>query len=244
MDSRQNSGGSAGASGSAAGEARGSPAARVIAVEDLAGPAGKLEALLNEGAAQARCAALVCHPHPSFGGTMHNKVVYRAMKSFHSFGLPVLRFNFRGAGLSQGAHDGGVGEVEDVRAALDWIERSLRLPVLFAGFSFGSYVGLRACCGEARVKAAAALGLPARAAGRDYDFAFLAACSQPKLFLSGDRDQFSSREALEAAARAAAPPSECVLIAGADHFFHGHLERMQAALEDWIGRRLQALAET
>lgn len=230
-------------SSESSGRADAASAARVIGVEDLQGPAGRLEALLNEGAAEARCAALVCHPHPSFGGTMHNKVVYRAMKSFHGFGLPVLRFNFRGAGLSEGAHDGGVGEVEDVRAALDWIERRLRLPVLFAGFSFGAYVGLRACCSQPRVMAAAALGLPARAPGRDYDLGFLAACRLPKLFLSGDQDEFAPREALEAAARAAAPPSECVLIAGADHFFGGHLERMQEALEDWIGRRLQSLAE-
>ena len=90
-------------------------------VDDLRGPAGRIEALLNLGEQDAPYAALVCHPHPLFGGTMHNKVVYHAMKYLQSFGLPVLRFNFRGAGLSEGTHDNGRGEVDDVRAALDWL---------------------------------------------------------------------------------------------------------------------------
>ncbi len=112
-----------------------------------------------------RYAAVVCHPHPLFGGTMHNKVVYHAMKTFQGYGLPVLRFNFRGAGLSEGAHDNGHGEVDDVRAALDWLEREYHRPMLFAGFSFGSSVGLRACCGDQRVSGIAALGLPVSAGG-------------------------------------------------------------------------------
>ena len=90
-------------------------------------------------------AALVCHPHPLFGGTLHNKVVFHAMKALNSFGFPVLRFNFRGTGLSQGEHDHGRGEMDDVRAALDWLERNIHLPIVFAGFSFGAAVGLRAC---------------------------------------------------------------------------------------------------
>ncbi len=97
-------------------------AAQVRSLDNLRGPAGRLEALLNTGSANAPYAALVCHPHPSGGGSMHNKVVYHAMKAFSSFGLPVLRFNFRGVGLSQGAHDHGHGEQDDVRAALDWLD--------------------------------------------------------------------------------------------------------------------------
>ena len=108
---------------------------------------------------------------------MHNKVVYHAMKTFQGFGLPVLRFNFRGAGLSEGTHDNGHGEVDDVRAALDWLQREYQLPILFAGFSFGSSVGLRACCGDQRVKGIAALGLPVRAGGREYHYSFLADCT-------------------------------------------------------------------
>src|SRR2546429_7872728 len=108
----------------------------------LSGRTGRLETLLNAGSENATHAALVCHPHPLYGGTLHNKVVFHAMKALNSFGFPVLRFNFRGTGLSEGQHAHGAGEVEDVRAALDWIEREYTLPILFAGFSFGAAVGL------------------------------------------------------------------------------------------------------
>src|SRR3954467_9181424 len=110
----------------------------------LDGPAGQLEALLNSGAESATHAALVCHPHPVFGGTLHNKVVFHTMKALNHFGFPVLRFNFRGTGLSEGEHAHGKGEGEGVRAALDWIEAEYPLPIMFAGFSFGAAVGLRA----------------------------------------------------------------------------------------------------
>src|SRR5499433_3302755 len=114
------------------------------------GPAGRLEALLNSGKENATHAALVCHPHPVYGGTLHNKVVFHTMKALNSFDFPVLRFNFRGTGLSQGVHDDGRGEVEDVRAALDWLEAEYRVPIIFAGFSFGAAVGLRAGCPDER----------------------------------------------------------------------------------------------
>ncbi len=203
-------------------------------VDDLRGPAGRIEALLNEGEDDAPYAALVCHPHPLFGGTMHNKVVYHAMKTFHGYGLPVLRFNFRGAGLSEGKHDNGHGEVDDVRAALDWIEREYHRPILFAGFSFGSSVGLHACCGDNRVSGIAALGLPVRAGGRDYHYRFLAGCNQPKLFISGTADEYGPPEVVVAMIAGAAPPAQLVLVEGADHFFAGKLEQMQSALSAWI----------
>src|ERR1700757_3234268 len=126
----------------------------------LDGPAGQLEALLNSGAENATHAALVCHPHPVFGGTMHNKVVFHAMKALNSFGFPVLRFNFRGTGRSQGKHDEGQGEKDDVRSALDWLDSEYYLPLVFAGFSFGAAVGLQPACQDERVKATIALGLP------------------------------------------------------------------------------------
>jgi alpha/beta superfamily hydrolase len=203
-------------------------------VDDLRGPAGRLEALLNMGRPDAPYAAMVCHPHPLFGGTMHNKVVYHVLKVFQAYGLPVLRFNFRGAGLSEGTHDNGRGEVGDVRAALDWLEQEYQLPLLFAGFSFGSSVGLRACCGEERVKGMAALGLPVQAGGRDYQYNFLATCSQPKLFISGTADEFGSQAAVEAVVAGAAPPATLVMVPGADHFFAGKLEQMQQALTAWL----------
>ena len=117
----------------------------------LDGPAGRLEALLNGGAEDATHAAVVCHPHPLFGGTMHNKVVFHTMKALNGFGFPVLRFNFRGTGLSQGEHDQGQGEVDDVRTALDWLDAEYHLPLIFAGFSFGAAIGLRAACGDTRL---------------------------------------------------------------------------------------------
>jgi uncharacterized protein len=203
-------------------------------IDDLVGPAGRLEALLNLGSAGARYSALLCHPHPLGGGTMHNKVVYHAMKVFQSFGVPVLRFNFRGTGLSEGAHDEGRGEVGDVRAALDWLEREFRLPMLFAGFSFGSNVGLRASCGDARVQGIACLGLPVHAEGRDYHYDFLPRCAQPKLFVSGDADQYGSKDAVAAIVATAAPPVQLVFVPGADHFFAGRLQQMQLAIRNWL----------
>ena len=209
------------------------PSASVRTIGDLAGPAGRLEALLNTGRAAARYAALISHPHPLGGGTMHNKVVYHAMKVFQSFGFPALRFNFRGTGLSEGEHDSGRGEVDDVRAALDWLDRKYHLPIVFTGFSFGSNVGLRACCGDGRVKGIVTLGLPIHAEGRDYHYNFLPGCTQPKLFVSGSEDIYGPKAAVESLVATAAPPTELVFIEGADHFFLGKLAQMQAAIRVW-----------
>lgn len=206
----------------------------------LNGPAGRLESLLNAGAPTATHAAVVCHPHPLFGGTLHNKVVFHAMKALNSFGFPVLRFNFRGAGLSAGQHDHGRAEVEDVRCAFEWLEHEFHLPVVFAGFSFGAAVGLRAACPDERVKAAIALGLPVSpSAGRkgeerSYDFTLLERCTKPKLFISGSRDEFAPREELEQAVRSFADPKTLVMVEGADHFFDGHLKEMRRHIEDWV----------
>ena len=206
----------------------------------LDGPAGRLEALLNAGAEDATHAALVCHPHPLFGGTLHNKVVFHTMKALNSFGFPVLRFNFRGAGLSHGEHDEGNGEVEDVRAALDWLDAEFHLPLVFAGFSFGAAVGLRAACSDSRVKAAIAVGIPAGpvAAGtevpRTYSLDFLRECAKPKLFVSGARDQFGPRAKLEALVASVPESKKLVLIEGADHFFEGRLRELRETIEAWV----------
>ncbi len=218
----------------------------VQTIEDLHGPAGRLEALLNTGAPDAPFAALVAHPHPLGGGTMHNKVVYHTAKSFAHFGLPVLRFNFRGTGLSEGAHDEGRGEVEDVRSALGWLTaRFPGKPVLFAGFSFGSNVGLRACCGDPRIAGLVGIGLPVRAAGRNYHYAFLAGCGAiPKLFISGDRDEFSPRGVLESFLVAAPEPKRVVWVPGADHFFGGVPDSPGSKLDIFGGELKAWLAET
>jgi uncharacterized protein len=199
------------------------------------GPAGRLEALLNSGAESATHAALVCHPHPVYGGTMHNKVVFHAMKALNSFGFPVLRFNFRGFGLSHGEHDHGIGETDDVRAALDWLDREFNLPIVCAGFSFGAAVGLRGACPDDRVIAAVGLGVPVRPVDeRSYDLRVLASCSKPKLFVSGSRDQFGPRAQLEELLKTAAEPKKLVIIDSADHFFEGRLKEMREAIEDWL----------
>ena len=205
----------------------------------LDGPAGRLEALLNGGAENATHAAVVCHPHPLFGGTLHNKVVFHTMKALNSFGFPVLRFNFRGTGLSQGEHDHGEGEVEDVRAALDWLDAEFHLPLVFAGFSFGAAVGLRAACADARVRAVIGVGTPVAPVAADteeprvYSFDFLGDCAKPKLFVSGARDQFGPQARLEALVASVPEPKKLVIIEGADHFFEGRLRELREAIEAW-----------
>src|SRR4029077_11308903 len=206
----------------------------------LDGRAGRLEALLNAGAEHATHAAVVCHPHPLFGGTLHNKVVFHSMKALNTFGFPVLRFNFRGTGLSQGEHDHGVGEVDDVRAALDWLDSEFHLPLIFAGFSFGAATGLPAACADSRVRAAIGLGVtvaPVAAEAEEprvYTYEFLQSCAKPKLFVSGARDQFGPRAKLEALVGSLPEPKKLVLIEGGDHFFEGRLREMREAIESWV----------
>jgi alpha/beta superfamily hydrolase len=170
---------------------------------------------------------------------MHSKVVFHAMKALHSFGFPVLRFNFRGTGLSEGRHDSGRGEQDDVRAALSWLKREFSLPIVFAGFSFGSAVGSRVGCADPDVSAIVLLGTPIEAEGRAYSFDFLRGCTKPKLFLSGDHDEFGPHEALEHLVANAADPKELVFIPG-DHYFAGHLDEMRLTIESWLGEVLGA----
>jgi hypothetical protein len=199
------------------------------------GPVGRLEALLNAGSAEATHAAIVCHPHPLGGGTLHNKVVFHTMKALNGFGFPVLRFNFRGTGLSEGEHAHGVGEVDDARAALDWLEREYTLPIIFAGFSFGAAVGLRTAYDDPRVVAMIALGLPVAAVGdRTYDYEFLRTSTKPKLFVSGSRDQYGPAGKVEAVVETFAEPKKLVRIEAGDHFFEGRLKEMRAAIEHWV----------
>ncbi len=200
----------------------------------LEGPAGKLEALLNVGRPDASYSVVVCHPHPLFGGTMHNKVVYNAMKVLTSFGFHALRFNFRGTGLSEGRHDEGRGEQDDVRAALDFLHEEFHLPMIFAGFSFGTATGLRAACPDGRVVGVISLGTPVSVEGRTYTYDFLADCAKPKLFISGSNDQYSPRLHLQAVFSRASEPKKLVIVEGADHFFEDKLNHMRSAINDWV----------
>lgn len=207
----------------------------------LEGPAGRLEALLwtQPPDVAPRLTAVVCHPHPLFGGTMHNKVVYQAAKALHLFGIPVLRFNFRGAGLSAGIHDRGLGEQADVSAAIDYLLQEFSgVPVLLAGFSFGAWVGLRVGCRDARVAELIGLGIPVDGS----DLTYLRECGKPKLFVQGGNDQFGSRPNVQALYETLPPPKLLVLVNGADHFFAGKLGEVQAAIDSWLGERHPPIA--
>jgi len=201
----------------------------------LDGPAGRLEAILWTPAAgsQIARAALVCHPHPLFGGTMHNKVIYQAAKSLSALGVPVLRFNFRGAGTSAGTHDRGRGEQGDVRAALDFLASEFPgVPLLLAGFSFGSWVGLRVGCEDPRVTQLIGLGAPVN----DSDFSYLAQCAKPKLFVQGGNDQFGSLDKLTALVGSLPGDNRVVEVPGADHFFAGQLDELDRAITSWVSQ--------
>jgi alpha/beta superfamily hydrolase len=197
----------------------------------LEGPAGRLEAMLWTSSHPSPLAALVCHPHPLYGGTMHNKVVFQVAKTLHHLGIPVLRFNFRGAGLSGGAHDNGRGEHDDVRAALDYLQQEFPgLPILLGGFSFGAWVGLRVGCKDARVTELVGLGLPVDSSSLDY----LHECAKPKLIIQGCNDQYGARETVEALFAALPEPKQLVFVEGADHFFAGKLRVVDSALGSWF----------
>jgi len=203
----------------------------------LRGPVGPLEAILwrPAGGAQPPMAAVVCHPHPLFGGTMHNKVVYQAAKSLDSLGLAVLRFNFRGVGKSAGTHDNGEGEQGDVRAALDFLAAEFpTVPQLVAGFSFGSRVGLRVGCGDDRVTQLIGLGIPVDR----MDFSFLADCKKPKLFVQGGNDQFGAMDTAREVVATFPEPKRIVEVPNADHFFAGKLDQLDAAIVAWVRERL------
>jgi alpha/beta superfamily hydrolase len=211
---------------------------------DLAGPAGRLEAVVNEGAPDAPFAALICHPHPLGGGNLHNKVVYHAMKVLNEprwgFNSPVLRFNFRGTGTSEGVHD-GEAEAEDVHAALRWLQKEYQRPIVLAGFSFGAAMAIAACCGSQSidVRALVALGLPAQNGDRVYRYPSLEKLTLPKLFISGDHDQFAPAHRLTQIVATAADPKKLALIQGSDHFFTGHLTAMQKLLAAWLKEHTQ-----
>jgi alpha/beta superfamily hydrolase len=191
-----------------------------------------LEALLEwNPEVAARHVALVCHPHPMFGGTMHNKVVYRAAKSALLAGLPTLRFNFRGAGNSVGEFTGGEGERDDVRAALDYLAAHFPgLPVCLMGFSFGSWVGLEVAATDDRVSTLVGLGVPVNMS----DFDFLHGVRKPKLILQGTRDQYGSVAKVTELYDSLAEPKQIHWVEGADHFFAGKLDEVQEVLLQFL----------
>lgn len=191
----------------------------------LAGPAGPLEALLEEPEdGEPRMAAVVCHPHPLFGGTLHNKVVYRLARGLRRAGIVVLRFNFRGVGGSTGEYAHLEGEIEDARAALAWLrERYPALPYALAGFSFGSRVITRLGCEGEGASFLMAAGYPTRWGPPDP----LEHCPVPKIFIQSTNDQYGPRAELEAMYERFAAPKQLHWVEAADHFFAGALEELE-----------------
>jgi len=165
---------------------------------------------------------------------MHNKVVYNAAKTMDALGMPVLRFNFRGTGLSAGEHDKGRGEQDDAQVALNYLASQFPgMPLLMAGFSFGSVVGLRVGCRDARVVELIGLGIPVNSS----DFSFLAECAKPKLFVHGAEDQFGARAKVEETVAGLPGENRLVVVENADHFFAGHLDEFNAAVSAWLTER-------
>ena len=202
---------------------------------DLAGPAGRLEAILMHPEGEPVAAAVVCHAHPLQGGIMHFKVVFRAAKALQRQGVAALRFNFRGAGRSAGTHDHGRGEQDDVRAALGEMERRFPgQPLVLGGFSFGSSMALQVSAADPRPRAVFALGFPA---GMVADTSFVGAIRVPRLFVQGEKDDIGPPGPLRALVEPLPEPRRLVVIEGADHFFTGKLEELEQTIASWAAER-------
>jgi alpha/beta superfamily hydrolase len=198
---------------------------------DLYSDAGRLEALYRDFEDPA-AVALVCHPHPLHGGTLHNKVVFRAARGLENADVATLRFNFRGVGTSGGKHDAGDGEQRDVEAALEWLMRKHPgKKVIVGGFSFGSWVATLAAFERPEVDALFLLGAPVN----KYDLRYLQRCSKPMLFIHGSRDEFGAVDKLEALVQHI-PTAETMIVNDADHFFAGQLEVVEQAMTEWANR--------
>lgn len=199
---------------------------------------GRLEAILKEPREPTKAGvALVLHPHPLGGGTMHNKVVFRAASALNEAGLITLRINFRGVGQSTGEHDEGEGELEDVRAGLDYLKETFSdLPITLCGFSFGARVGLEVGLSDERVVDLISIGTPVN----KYDFAFLERCRKPMLFVHGANDEYGELEQLKKLVERISRNTtvELRVIEKAGHFFEGHLDELKTAITDWVKTRI------
>lgn len=200
---------------------------------------GRLEAILKEPAGERRGVGVICHPHPLGGGTMHNKVVFRAAAGMIDAGLTTLRFNFRGVGASTGEHSEIDGGMEDVRDTLDYM--SAEYPgedLTLAGFSFGSRTGLAVGMNDDRVKRLISIGTPV---DKYQDYDFLAGLEKPILFVHGDRDEFGSVENLRKLVDEVSKTAETELVVFDDcgHFFDEHLNELRAAIQGWTDRKLK-----
>ncbi len=205
----------------------------------LHGPAGRIECMLKHppGGDDAAAAAVVCHPHPLFGGTMHNKVVHTTAEAISAAGLPVLRFNFRGVGGSDGAHDAGKGEQDDLRVLLDHLAgRYPGRPLLVAGYSFGAYVGLRVGCADRRAAALIGIGAPVSLV----NFGFLQDCAKPLALVQGDADPYGPLGLVMTLAAMLPHGARVLAVRGAEHNFAGHLDELAARVTEAIPPELRS----
>lgn len=197
----------------------------------ISAPHGRLEAKFSETTENSRGVAVVCHPHPLHGGTMHTKAVFRAGQALGECGFHVLRFNFRGVGASTGSYGDGIDEMADVTSVLDWFEEEYPgLPALVAGFSFGSMVGLRVGVEDDRVRALIGLGMPVRL----YDFGFLKGAGKPVHVIQGEEDEFGSGPEVQSAIDALDEGVTLDRIPGAGHFFHDHFDELKEAVRRYV----------
>ena len=201
---------------------------------DLYGPAGRLEALYRELQDPAAI-AVVCHPLPTGGGTLHNKVVFRAARALEAANVATLRFNFRGVGTSGGHFDNGDGEQDDVTAAIDWARRKHPdKKLIVGGFSFGAWVATRVACERTEVDAMFLIGTPVN----KYDFSYLRHCERPMLFVHGTQDEHGDPAKLEKLVQTLRN-AESVTITGADHFFTKQLEGLEETMRAWAEELLE-----
>jgi len=195
---------------------------------DLYGSAGRLEALYRELQDPVGI-AVICHQHPLGGGTLHNKVVFRAARGLENANVATLRFNFRGVGASAGKHEEGEGEQDDVAAAIEWAKRKHPgKKLIVGGFSFGAWVASRVACEMPEVDAMFLIGAPVN----KYDLGFLRSCEKPMLFLHGTDDEFGDVDKLEKLAQQVRN-AESVIVTGADHFFSKQLDAVDETIRQW-----------
>jgi alpha/beta superfamily hydrolase len=202
-------------------------------VHDLKGPAGRLEALLEEPEGAPKGAVVFAHPLPTHGGTMHTKAVYQGAKGLLRAGFAVLRFNFRGVGRSEGEFTGGSGEREDFTAALDYMAAKYPgVPLWAAGFSFGSWIALETGATDDRVTGLIGIGPPWTREG--YDFTNTLKSAKPKFFVQGEADDICPIQDMWKYYGMLPEPKELVVVDGADHLFDGHTPEVGEALEDLL----------
>lgn len=199
---------------------------------------GQLEAIIKKPSNDALGVALVLHPHPLGGGTMHNKVVFHAARALNEAGLVTLRINFRGVGQSTGQHDEGRGELEDVRTGLEYLQDNFPgKEITLCGFSFGARVGLEIGIPDARVARLISIGTPLD----KYDFSFLTTCRKPILFVHGERDEYGDIARLRTLVEEVKQRTEAELIVVPDagHFFDDHVEELRSAITTWVREQIQ-----